>query len=163
MKFMLTGMLLLAVAFTTGCWDTVTTMNPGETVELDAMTFGDEYVVDSCRITRTAPDRVLLINASSLSIFSDARRDKNQARQKYLNRTARVTGRVTDVTNYELIAADNVEITVDDKTVRCELNTEFTAGQLNRMLGNTVTLEGKIESVWSISVWLYDCSVVPAR
>ena len=163
MKCILTGMLLLAVAFTTGCWDTVTTMSPGETVELDEMTFGDEYVIDSCRITREAPDGAVLINASSLSLFSEVRRDKNQARQKYLNRTARVTGRVTDVTNYERIVADTVEITLGDKTVRCELNTEFTAAQLNRMLGKTVTLEGKIESVWSISVWLYDCSVVPVH
>ena len=99
MKFMLTGVLLLAVALTTGCWDTITTMSPGETIELDEMTLGDEYVIDSCRVTRTAPD-VVLINASSLSIFSEARLDRNQAREKYLFRTARVTGLVTDVTNY---------------------------------------------------------------
>ncbi len=163
MKCMLTGVLLLAVALTTGCWDTVTTMSPGETIELDEMTLGDEYVIDSCQVTRVAPDGAVLINASSLSIFSETRRDKNQARQKYLNRTARVTGRVTDVTNYDGIVSDDVEITIDDKTVRCELNTEFTAAQLNRMLGNTVTLEGKIDAVWFTSVWLYDCSVVPAR
>ena len=163
MKCMLTGVLLLAVALTTGCWDTVTTMSPGETIELDEMTLGDEYVIDSCQVTRVAPDGAVLINASSLSIFSEARRDSNQAKQKYLNRTARVTGLVTDVSNYDLIVADKVEITIDDKTVRCELNTNLTEAQLNRMLGKTVTLEGTIESVYSISVWLYDCSVVPAR
>ena len=163
MKCMLTGVLLLAVALTTGCWDTVTTMSPGETIELDEMTLGDEYVIDSCQVTRTASDGAVLINASSLSIFSEVRRDRNQAKQKYLNRTARVTGLVSDVTNYERLFADEVEITIDDKTVKCELNTEFTAAQLNGMLGKTGTLEGKIESVWSTSVWLYDCSVVPAH
>ena len=163
MKCMLTGVLLLAVALTTGCWDTVTTMSPGETIALDEMTLGDEYVIDSCQVTRVAPDGAVLINASSLFIFSETRRDSNQAKQKYLNRTARVTGLVTDVSNYDLIVADKVEITIDDKTVRCELNTNLTEAQLNRMLGKTVTLEGTIESVYSISVWLYDCSVVPAR
>ena len=163
MKCMLTGVLLLAVALTTGCWDTVTTMSPGETIELDEMTLGDEYVIDSCQITRTASDGAVLINASSLSIFSEVRRDKNQARQKYLFRTARVTGLVSDVTNYDGIVSDNIEITIADKTVRCYLNTEFTAAQLNRMLGNTVTLEGTIETVLALGVWLYDCSVVPAR
>ena len=163
MKCMLTGVLLLAVALTTGCWDTVTTMSPGETIELDEMTLGDEYVIDSCQVTRTAPDGAVLINASSLSIFSDARHDENQAKQKYLNQTARVTGLVTDVTNYDFIVADQVEITIDEKPVRCELNTQFTAAQLNRMLGKTATLEGKIESVSFVSVRLYDCSVVPAR
>ena len=166
MKCMLTGVLLLAVALTTGCWDTVTTMSPGETIELDEMTLGDEYVIDSCQITRVAPDGVVLINASSLSIFSDARRDRNEAKHKYLNRTARVTGLVTEVKNYDGIVRDNIEITVDtvdDKTVRCQLNTEFTAAQLNRMLGNTVTLEGTIETVLALGVWLYDCSVVPPR
>ncbi len=163
MKCMLTGVLLLAVALTTGCWDTVTTMSPGETIELDEMTLGDEYVIDSCQITRTASDGAVLINASSLSIFSEVRRDKNQARQKYLFRTARVTGLVSDVTNYDGIVSDNIEITIADKTVRCYLNTEFTAAQLNRMLGKTATLEGKIEEVLSIAVYLYDCSVVPPR
>lgn len=163
MKFMLTGVLLLAVALTTGCWDTVTTMSPGETIELDEMTFGDEYVIDSCQITRLAPDGLVLINASSLSIFSEARLDKIQAKRKYLNRTARVTGLVTEVKNYDGIVRDNIEITIDNKTVRCELNTEFTAAQLNGMLGNTATLEGKIDTVLALGVWLYDCSVVPPR
>lgn len=163
MKFMLTGELLLAVTLTTGCWDTVTTMRPGETIELDEMTIGDDYVINSCQVTRTAPDGVVLINASSLSIFSELRRDRNQARQKYLFRTARVTGLVTDVTNYERLFADEVEITIDDKTVDCELNTNLTEAQLNGMLGKTATLEGKIEEVLSIGVYLYDCSVVPPR
>ena len=166
MKFMLTGVLLLAVALTTGCWDTITTMSPGETIELDEMTIGDEYVIDSCQITRTAPDGVVPISASSLSIFSESRQDKNQARQKYLFRTARVTGLVTEVTDYRSIVSDTIEITVDtvdEKTVRCVLNTEFTAAQLNGMLGKTATLEGTIEELYSTSVWLYDCSIVPPR
>ena len=163
MKCMLTGVLLLAVALTTGCWDTVTTMSPGETIELDEMTLGDEYVIDSCQVTRAAPDGAVLINASSLSIFSEARRDRNQAKRKYLNRAARVTGRVTDVTNYDFIVADEVVITIGDNTVECRLNTNLTAAQLNALLGNTATIEGKIDAVWTDSVWLYDCSVVPAR
>ena len=145
-----------------GCWDTVTTMSPGETIELDEMTFGNEYVINGCQVTRTLPDGIVLINEASLSIFSEVRDDKKQARQKYLFRNAQVTGLVTDVSDWDH-SADDIEITITDKTVECELNTQFTAVQLNSMLGKTVTLKGKIEEVWFTSVDLYDCSVVPAR
>ena len=173
MKCMLTGVLLLAVALTTGCWDTVTTMSPGETIELDEMTLGDEYVIDSCQITRTAPGEVVLISASSLSIFSEYLDDKTQAKQRYLNQPARVEGLVTDATDWASgFADDEIEITFkvevvegvfDDVTVHCDLNTDFTAAQLVALLATKVTVEGKIDSLGLDSVWLYDCSVVPAR
>ena len=56
MKCMLTGVLLLAVALTTGCWDTVTTMSPGETIALDEMTLGDEYVIKQQHAVALAAD-----------------------------------------------------------------------------------------------------------
>lgn len=164
MRFLWTGVLLLAL-MTTGCWDTVTTMRPGETIELETMTFGDDYVVDSCRVTRLSPDGVALLNASSLALFSEARRDRTQAMLIYLNELARVTGLVTDVQDYQTLFADEVEITIeidddDNKVVECELRGEFTEGQLNSMLGKSATLQGRIRFIGFNEVWLYDCEIV---
>ena len=162
-KMVLAIMLVGGALALSGCWDTVMTMSPGETIELDEMTFGDDYVINSCQVTRTAPNDVVIINTESLSIFSEVRRDENQAREKYLFRIAEVTGLVTEVNNYDRIVRDNIEITIADKTARCYLNSEFTEAQLNSMLGKIVSIKGKIEEVSSIIIYLYDSNIVPTQ
>ena len=163
MKTLLGNLLLiLVIAFTPGCWDTVTTMTPGDSVELDAMTFGDDYIVEGCTLRREEPaSETVLISASSLSIFSEFENDSIAARKKYLNTTVRVTGRVTDITNYDHILADTVEITFgEDKAVTCELGTNITHLELLNLVGTTQTLEGKIERHLWRSIWLYDCRIL---
>lgn len=163
MKTLLGNLLLiLVIAFTPGCWDTVTTMTPGDSVELDAMTFGDDYIVEGCTLTREVPAvETVLISTSSLSIFSEYEEDSIAARKRYLNTPVRVTGRVTDITNYDHILADTVEITFGiDKTVECELSTNITHLELLNLVGTTQTLEGKVETLLWNSVWLYDCRII---
>lgn len=163
MKSILTLTLLLCLVFTTtGCFDRIETMSPGETIELDPVTYGDEYVIDSCRVTRLAPDGAVLINANSLTIFSDADENINEARMTYLTKTAQVEGLVTDVNDYDFIR-DDVEITIGNQKVRCELADQFTTEQLQDMLGKTRTLKGTIYYISFISVRMQDCEFVQAR
>ena len=161
-SILLLTLLLCLVFTTTGCFDRIETMSPGETIELEPVTYGDEYVIDSCRVTRLAPDGAVLIYANSLTIFSDADDNINEARVTYLTKTAQVKGLVTDVNDYDFIR-DDVEITIGNKKVRCELTDQFTAEQLNSMLGKTRTLKGTIYAVSSVSVRMQKCEFVQTR
>ena len=160
MRFQWTGVLLILALMMAGCWDTVMTLRPGETVELEDIAIGDDYVVEGCEVRRVAPGAVV-IDAASLSIFEDARADRNQAKRRYLNRAARVTGLVSDVTDFDGLA-DEVEITVtpDGKKVNCGLKAQLTEAELNALFGKTVTLEGFIDDVWRFGIYLYDCEIV---
>lgn len=163
MKSILTLTLLLCLVFTiTGCFDRIETMSPGETIELDPVTYGDEYVIDSCRVTRLAPDGAVLINANSLTIFSDADENINEARVTYLTKTAQVEGLVTEVNDYDFIR-DDVEITIGNEKVSCELADQFTAEQLHGILGKTRTLKGTIYYISSSRVRMQDCEFVQVR
>ena len=115
----------------------------------------------------TKPNRLVIINASnasSLFLFSEGRLDDRQASRKYLNWTARVTGRVTHFLDWDI--RDEIEVTfVDGFSAWCELNTQtvLTKAELTDMLGTQVTIEGMIATVAPHWVGLYDCRFVPPR
>ena len=148
--------LLIISVLLTGCWDTITTMKPGETIELDPMTYGDEYVIDLCRVTRLTPDGAVIIDANSLTIFSDADENISEARITYLTKTGEVTGLVTRVKNWDH-SADDIELTIRDKIVDCELANQYTEDQLNSLLGELVEVTGMIYYISGSRVRMQDC------
>lgn len=153
--------ILLCCCCFIGCWDTVTTMSPGDSVDIDTITFGEDYSVDGCVLTRArAPQasETLVITATA-PIWREAETDSIAARQKYLNRRARISGIITDVTDWH--PADIVRISfANDDTVRCELHLDMTSLALQKLIGNRVTLEGQVNMVLWGSIWLYDCRFV---
>ena len=151
----------LVAILLTGCWDTVTTMTPGETMELPPMTIGEDYRIDSCQVTRLVTDAVV-VNANALAIFQEANKDKRAAKRNYLNRTAHVTGTVSAVTNFNgPHVADRIELTLNETySVRCELREDLPAAELHPLFGKTVTIAGRVDNIWFESLWLFDCTLL---
>lgn len=153
--------ILLCCCCFIGCWDTVTTLSPGDSVDIDTVTFGEDYAVEGCVLTRAhaeASETPVQLTATA-QIWREAETDSITARKKYLNAPARVTGIVTDVDDWH--PADIVRISFANRdTVRCELQTDLSSAALLNLVGTRVTLEGQINMVLWGSIWLYDCRFV---
>ena len=152
---------LLCCCCLLGCWDTVTTMSPGDSVDIDTIAIGEDYTIDGCVLSRasevdTAPAPFVITSTSF--IWGEAKTDATAAKQKYLNMPTRVTGIISEITDWH---PDIVRITFSGAgTVRCELRTEMSELALQKLIGERRTLAGQIHNVVWGSIWLYDCIFV---
>lgn len=149
-------LLLGAVSMTclTGCLDTFNTMKPGETEQLDPITYGNEYELN-CEVTRLEVDVVTIDD----DLFEQARVDENETKRLYLNKTAQVSGLVVGSSFYKTLN-DDIELSLGDQTIYCELLEQYSQQELDDLFATTVTVRGTIERISSVSIWLYDTEIV---
>lgn len=156
----LLGLFIGLVALMTGCWDTATTLTPGETMHLEPITIGEDYRIDGCQVTRLVSEAVV-VNAESLTVFTAWDADRHAAKRNYLNRTAHVTGTVSAITNFNGWTPDRVELTLTETySVACEFREDLPAAELHPLFGKTVTIAGQMDGILFDQLRLFDCTIL---
>lgn len=156
----LLGLFIGLVALMTGCWDTATTLAPGERMQLEPITIGEDYRIEGCQVTRLVSDAVV-VNADALTVFHETEKDRQAAKRNYLNRTAHVTGTVSEIRNRDGFLSDELELTLTETySVECEFRENLPAAELHPLFGKTVTIAGQMDGILFNQLRLFDCTIL---